>query len=88
MVNSRRSEFEIIAKILILSMKGAKKTQILYGSCLSYTQVRKYIPFLVKKEILNEKLIQNKNSHSKLYITTDKGHEFLKNINKTLLFLK
>lgn len=47
MVNTRRSEIEIISKILDLSKSGAKKTEILYRGNLSYMQLQKYLPFLV-----------------------------------------
>ncbi|HEC81433.1 MAG TPA: DUF4364 domain-containing protein, partial [Thermoplasmatales archaeon] len=38
-VNTRRCEIEIIRDILSLATKGAKKTQILYKTNLSYTQL-------------------------------------------------
>jgi len=49
MVNNRRSEIDIIGEILNLSRDGAKKTEILYQGNLSYTQLQKYLPFLLKK---------------------------------------
>jgi len=50
MVNNRRSELDIISKILDLSKSGAKKTEILYQGNLSYTQLQSYLPFLLEKE--------------------------------------
>ena len=52
MVNVRRSEFEIISDILTLSRNGAKKTELIYQGNLSYTQVQKYLPFLIERQIL------------------------------------
>ncbi len=88
MVNNRRSEFEIIAEILQLSETGAKSTEILYRGYLSYTQLKQYIPYLVEKEILSEQLVKNGNGHSKVYITTEKGKELLKDITKTLTYFE
>ena len=88
MVNNRRSEFEIISDILTLSMDGAKTTEILYRGYLSYTQLKKYVPFLVDKEILVETQVPTGNGNSRIYRTTEKGHEFLKDINKTLAYFK
>jgi predicted transcriptional regulator len=88
MVNNRRSEFEIIAEILQLSETGAKSTEILYKGYLSYTQLKQYVPYLVEKGILSEQLMKNENGHSKIYFTTDKGKELLKDIIKTLTYFE
>jgi len=88
MVNNRRSEIEIIAEILTLSKDGAKSTEILYRGYLSYSQLKQYVPYLLEKEILSERIIKNGNGHSKIYLTTDKGVNLLKDINKTLLYFK
>jgi len=88
MVNNRRSELEIIGKILTLSAEGAKPTEILYKGYLSYTQYKKYLPFLLEKDIITEKKIESDNGCSKIYKITNKGKEFLKDINKTLSYFK
>lgn len=88
MFNSRRTELDIINEILTLSIKGAKTTEILYRGYLSYTQLKKYVSFLVEKDILSEKTVTNGNGYSKVYTTTDKGLDFLKDINRTLAYLK
>jgi predicted transcriptional regulator len=88
MVNSRRSEFEIIEEILTLSLDGAKTTDILYGGYLSYTQLKKYVSFLIDKDILSVKTVQNSDGHSKIYKTTNKGVDLLKNIKKTLEYIR
>ena len=88
MVNNRRSELEIIAEILALSETGAKTTEILYKGYMSYTQIKKYLPYLIEKDILEEQSQKNGNGYSKTYVTTEKGRELLKDINKTLSYLK
>ena len=88
MVNNRRSKLEIIGKILTLSADGAKPTEILYKGYLSYTQFKKYLPFLLERDIISENKISNSNGNSKIYKITQKGKEFLKDINKTLSYFK
>ena len=88
MVKNRRSELDIIAKILTLSKKGAKKTNILYKCNLSYTQIQDYLPFLIDKEVLEECLIKKKGRNHKYYKTTTKGLGLLESAQKTLYYLK
>jgi predicted transcriptional regulator len=88
MIKNRRSELEIIAEILSLSEKGAKKTEILYRGYLSYTQLNQYIPYLLEKDILSEKIIKNNNGHSRIYFITNKGRDLLRDLNKTLSYFK
>lgn len=87
MVNNRRSEIEIISKILTLSRTGAKKTEILYRGNLSYSQMQNYLPFLIEKNILEEHHVQNNGSSSKLYKLTNKGLSLLEDIKKVLVHL-
>lgn len=85
MFDTRRSEIEIIEDILKLSVDGAKKTEILYQGNLSYTLLRNYLGMLLETKVLEERSIQNNgNGSSKLYVTTEKGHELLKDINKMM----
>ena len=89
MFNSRRSEIEIIGEILKLSRKGARKTEILYQGNLSYTQLQNYLSFLVKKDILEEKVMRNNSGKSHgIYKTTNKGNDLLMYINKILSYFK
>lgn len=87
-MNNRRSEIEIIGTILNLSKNGAKITEILYKGNFSYSQLKEYMNFLLKKEILEEKTIQDSLSNNKYYISTKKGMDLLGNINKTLSYLQ
>ncbi len=87
MVNNRRSSIEIINKIVTVSRNGARKTEILYQSNLSYAQLQSYLGFLKEKEILKEEYVRdNGNSHT-LYFPTDKGLVFLEDIKKVLEYL-
>jgi len=87
-VNNRRSEFEIIGRILDISKEGAKKTEILYKGNFSYSQLTEYLTFLLNRKILEEKITKNKTNNGKYYIITQKGKDLLVNINKTLSFLE
>jgi predicted transcriptional regulator len=84
MFNNRRSEIEIVGEILKISQKGARKTEILYQGNLSYTQVQSYLPFLVKKNILEENLVKDNGNSYKEYKVTKKGLNLLEDINRIL----
>ena len=88
MVNNRRSEFEIISKILDISRDGARKTELLYQGNLSYTQLQDYLSFLVEKDILEEYEVKNNGNSSKAYRMTKKGSNLLDDINKTLAYFR
>jgi predicted transcriptional regulator len=89
MFNKRRSEIQIIGEILRLSMKGAKKTDILYQSNMSFAQLQQYLEFLLKNDILREDMLLTRHGmSSKVYVTTAKGHDLLRDINKTLSYFK
>ena len=88
MVNNRRSELDIISDILRLAQNGAKKTEILYQGNLSYQQLQSYLLFLMEKQILEERVIENGHNTSKIYRNTNKGHNLLVDINKTLAYFK
>ena len=77
MVLNRRSEIEIIGRILDLSRNGAKKTEFLYKGNLSYTQLKSYLFFLLEKNIIKEEMIRDNGFTHKSYKITDKGEAFL-----------
>jgi len=83
-VNNRRCEIEIISDILSLCKDGAKKTQILYRTNLSYTQLRDYLSFLIRAGVLEEYNTKPYNT----YFTTKKGLEILDNIKNLIGKLK
>ena len=43
----RRSNIEIIGEMLRLGENGAGKTELMYGVNMSYTQIQKYLSFLI-----------------------------------------
>jgi predicted transcriptional regulator len=67
-----RKSIDIIADILRICKKGNKKTRIMYLANLSWTQLKKYLEFLIEKKLLEYDSIERK------YKTTDKGSEFLR----------
>jgi predicted transcriptional regulator len=71
--SNRRDKFAIISAMLLYAAKGAGKTELMYKVGLSSAQLDKYIPALVRSELLEV------SNHTKraLYKTTDKGRSFL-----------
>ena len=70
-MGSYRGRLDIIADILSVAGKNAKKTQIMYQANLSYNVFKKYFA-----EVLGAQLVgfEDKN---RCYNLTDKGREFL-----------
>lgn len=74
---SHRGRLDIIADILNASFGGVKKTYLMYRCNLSFKQLKYYLKFLLKKELLHV-VADNKGSNPGLFEITDKGKEFLK----------
>ncbi len=70
----RRGKLEIIMDILSVTMKEAKKTEIVYKANLNFKRVGNYLPYLEEKG-----LIENIGSE---YKTTEKGKQFLRDYRK------
>ena len=66
----RRGKLEIIADILSVTLKGAKKTEIVYKANINFTRIEKYLPYLAEKGLLEH-------AHGE-YRITEKGKEFLR----------
>ena len=88
MVNNRRSELEIINKILILSKEGAKTTELLYQGNLSYTQLKSYLSYMLERNLLEENTIRDNGNSNKYYKPTEKGLFFLRDVHKVMTYLK
>jgi len=71
-----RKKLRIIADILSIASKGAKKTQIMYRANLSYKLLRRYLT-----EVINADLVTFE-SGVDCYLLTRKGREFLKHFNE------
>jgi len=65
-----RDRLQIVADILFIAGRGAKKTQIMYQANLSYRLLCRYLD-----EVLNADLVSFENE--KRFVLTAKGKEFL-----------
>ncbi|PXF53950.1 MAG: transcriptional regulator [Candidatus Methanophagaceae archaeon] len=66
----RRDKFEIIADVLSIARKGARKTQIVYNANLNFKIVSEYLSFLEAKGFIG--------NTGRNYTTTEKGEKFLR----------
>ncbi len=80
----RRTRLEIVSDILELALRGTRKTHIMYRSNLSFEQLEKYLDLLLAKALLEVKV----NDVGKVYQTTRKGEELLREIDKILKTLE
>ena len=72
-----RSKTEIIASILeTASGHGATRTKIMYGSFLSFTQLKEYLSLLPANGLLRYQAAE------RIYTTTEKGRHFLQIYNQ------
>jgi predicted transcriptional regulator len=76
-VSRRRSNIEIIADMLRVGENGAGKTEIMYSANMSYTQIQKYLGFLLSHGFIDRIEIGNP---VVTYRVTDKGLGLLRNI--------
>ena len=70
----RRGKLDIMADILSVTAKGAKKTEMVYKANLNFTRLGRYISFLEERGLLE-------NSGAE-YRATKKGEEFLRDYQK------
>ena len=66
-----RSRTDIITTILRSAAGGATKTRIMYGSYLSYAQLKEYLSFLLERELIVYE------EGSSLYKPSEKGLSLL-----------
>ena len=83
-VNWRRSNIEIIAEMLKVGENGAGKTKIMYNANLSYTQIQKYLGYLMGQGFIDKIQVGNP---SVTYRVTENGLRLLKNINSVIEML-
>lgn len=72
----KRSEIEIMVRVLEVSKKGVIKTQLVYGSNLNFNVAERYISKLFKLGLIE---ILTDERGKKIYKTTEKGIEFIEN---------
>jgi len=71
-MSGKRDRVEIIADILDLCSKPKTKTQVMYGTNLSWKMLQNYLSELQSREFLENQ------STSKKYVATKRGLEFIK----------
>ena len=70
----RRSRLEIIREILEVAKLGAKKTEIVYKTNLTFSRADEYLKFLMEKGLIKKE--------DKKWRTTEKGLKFIKNFKR------
>jgi predicted transcriptional regulator len=83
-MNNRRSNIEIIADMLKVGENGAGKTEIMYSANMSYSQIQKYLGFLISNGFITKVKIGNP---SVTYQVTDSGLKLLKSIDSVIEIL-
>lgn len=69
----KRDKFAIMLNILNLARTPIKRTQILYRANINFYQLTRYLDLLIKVGMIEEK-----DSPTRNYRTTEKGLEFIK----------
>jgi predicted transcriptional regulator len=80
-MNSRRTKMQIYIDILKTIRKEngrMRKTHIVYKANLTHSRLKEYLDFLISKEFIEEKTIEN----TSFFVITEKGLKFLNNIDK------
>ena len=77
-VNRRRSDIEIIAYMLTIGENGAGKTEIMYSANMSYSQIQKYLGYLMAEGFIDKMKMGNP---SVTYQVTDSGLKLLELIS-------
>ena len=80
-MNKRRSNIQIIRDMLKVGENGAGKTEIMYSVNMSYSQIQKYLGFLIAHGFIDRVHVGNP---SVTYRVTDRGLSLLKSIDTVL----
>jgi len=83
-VNQRRSNIEIIAEMLKIGENGAGKTKIMYNANLSYSQIQKYLGYLIGQGFIDKLELGNP---SVTYRVTESGLRLLSSISSVVEML-
>jgi predicted transcriptional regulator len=84
-VGNRRSNIEIIADMLRIGENGAGKTEIMYSANMSYSQIQKYLDYLVNQGFVNK---VNMDNTMVAYQVTDNGLKLLRAIDSLMAMLE
>ena len=71
MASSRRDQLAVILDILSIAQKPVRQKRLLQEANLSYTQLKKYLSFLLETEFITAQ--QGKSPSQLLYVTSSKG---------------
>ena len=82
--NRRRSNIEIIADMLRVGENGAGKTKIMYSANMSYSQIQKYLGFLLSQGFIDKAEVGNS---AVTYQVTESGSKLLQLINSLIEML-
>ena len=77
----RRSAINVLVDMLVVALKGAKKTDIVYKTNLNFKVAKKYLDFLLAKGLITAESLQGRR---KVYRTTEKGKLFIKRYRETV----
>ncbi len=83
-MSRRRSNIEIIADMLRVGENGAGKTEIMYSANMSYSQLQKYLGFLISHGFIDRLEVGNP---VVTYRVTEKGLSLLGSIDTVLAVL-
>ena len=83
-VSRRRSNIEINADMLRVGENGAGKTEIMYSANMSYSQIQKYLGFLISQGFIDK--LETDNAVV-TYQLTDSGLKLLKTIDNLIEML-
>lgn len=84
-MNRRRSNIEIIGEMLRVGENGVGKTEIMYSVNMSYSQLQKYLGFLISHGFINRLKMGNP---SVTYQVTESGLSLRKSIETVLEVLE
>ena len=72
-ISKRRDKLCIVAEILEITKGGTAKTQIMQKANLNFAQLNEYLNFMLEAKLIEKNARQTK----QIYITTEKGFDFL-----------
>jgi predicted transcriptional regulator len=84
-VGRRRSSIQIIADMLRVGENGAGKTEIMYTANMSYSQIQRYLDYLVGQGFIDR---FNMDNTMVAYRVTESGFKLLKAIDTLMEMLE
>ena len=84
-ISQRRSDIKIIADMLRVGEKGAGKTEIMYTANMSYSQIQKYLKYLVNNGFISRVDLDNTLI---AYQVTDSGLKLLRAIDNLIAMME